>query len=118
MQFGLPVSLEVSQGAARVFASTGFFSRGAWFAGGGAGMQATPRVGVSASFTRSWASADPSGVTRDRRELSGGVAYSATPRLAVYVSLGHTIATTDENVAGATVAAGVTFLLAPTTGHQ
>ena len=118
MQFGLPVSLEVSQGAARVFASTGFFSRGAWFAGGGVGVQATPRVGISASFTRSWASADPSGVTRDRRELSGGVAYSATARLAVYGSLGHTIATTDENGAGATVAAGVTFLLAPATGHR
>ena len=27
VQFGLPVSLEVSQGIARVFASTGFFSR-------------------------------------------------------------------------------------------
>jgi hypothetical protein len=118
LQFGLPVSLELTQGAARVFASTGFFSRGAWFAGGGVGFEATPRVGVSAAFTRSWARADVSGVTRDRRELSGGVAYSATPRLAVFGSLGHTIATTDENGAGATVAAGVTFLLAPTTGHR
>jgi hypothetical protein len=113
LQFGLPVSVEVSQGAARVFASTGVFSRGAWFVGGGAGVQATPRVGASVSFTRSWASADVSGVTRDRRELSGGVAYSATPRMAVYGSLGRTIATTDENGAGTTVGAGVAFLLSP-----
>jgi hypothetical protein len=115
LQFGLPVSLELSQGPARVFASTGVFSRGAWFAGGGAGVQASPRVGVSASFTRSWATADVAGVTHDRRELSAGVAYSATPRLAVYGSLGRTIATTDEDGAGTTLAAGVSFLFAPTT---
>lgn len=113
LQFGVPISLEIAQGPARVFASTGVFSRGAWFAGGGAGVQASPRVGVSASFTRAWASADSSGVTRDRRELSGGVSYSATPRMAVYGSLGRTIATTDENGAGTTVAGGVTFLLEP-----
>jgi hypothetical protein len=118
LQFGLPISVELSQGAARVFASTGVFSRGAWFAGGGAGVQATPRVGASMSFTRSWGSADASGVTRDRREISGGVAYSATPRVGVYASLGRTIATTDENGAGTTIGAGVTFLLAPTSRRR
>jgi hypothetical protein len=111
-QFGVPISLEVSQGVARVFASTGFFSRGAWFAGGGVGVQATPRVGVSTSFTRSWGGPDASGAARDRRELSGGVAYFVTPRLGVYGSIGHTIATTDDNGAGATIGAGVTFLIA------
>jgi hypothetical protein len=113
-QFGLPISLEVSQGSARVFASTGFFSRGSWFAGGGVGVQATSRVGVSTSFTRSWGGPDASGVARDRRELSGGVAYFVTPHVGVYGSMGRTIATTDDNGAGTTVGAGVTFLLAPT----
>lgn len=113
-QFGLPISLEVSQGAARVFASTGFFSRGAWFAGGGVGVQATPRVGVSLSFTRSWGGTDASGVARDRREVSGGVSYFVTPHVGAYGSMGRTIATTDDNGAGTTVGAGVTFLLAPT----
>ena len=32
-QFGLPVSAEFTQGSTRVFASTGFFSHGVWFAG-------------------------------------------------------------------------------------
>jgi len=113
-QFGLPISLEVTQGAARVFASTGFFSRGAWFAGGGVGVQATPRVGVSLSFTRSWGGPDASGVARDRREVSGGVSYFVTPHVGTYGSMGRTIATTDDNGAGTTVGAGVTFLLAPT----
>src|SRR5882672_4485532 len=53
--FGLPVSAEIRQGAARVFVSAGVFSRGRRFAGGGVGLQATPLVGLSLSFTRSWA---------------------------------------------------------------
>src|SRR4029077_9673450 len=96
-QFGLPISLEVSQGSARVFASTGFFSRGSWFAGAGVGLQATPRVGVSTSFTRSWGGPDASGAARDRRDLSGSVSFLVTPRLGVYGSIGHSIATTDDN---------------------
>lgn len=113
VQFGLPVSVEVSQGIARVFASTGFFSQGAWFAGGGVGVQAAPRVGVAASFTRSWGGDDASGATRDRRDLTGSVSYLITSKVAVYGSIGRTIATTDDNGAGTTVSGGVAFLLAP-----
>ena len=110
-QVGLPVSLEVSQGPARMFAATGIFSRGAWFAGGGAGFQASPRVGVSLSFTRSWAPTDLAGVNRDRRELSGGVSYFVKPQIGIYGSVGHTIATTDENGAGMSISGGVSFYL-------
>ena len=110
-QFGVPVSLEVGQGPARVFASTGFFSRGVWFAGGGVGVQATPRVGVSLSFTRSWTNDGTTGVSRDRREFSGGVSYFVRPQIGVYGALGRTIATTDDNGAGTTISAGVNFLL-------
>ncbi len=112
-RFGLPVSAELTQGPARVFASAGFFTRSAWFAGGGVGVQATPRVGVSASFTRSWANDDASGVMRDRRELSGGVSYFVKPQIGVYGAIGRTIATTDENGAGTSLSGGVTFLLSP-----
>ena len=110
-QLGLPVSVEITRGPARVFASTGFFSHGVWFAGGGAGVQATPRVGASLSFTRSWANDSTTGVSRDRRELSGGVSYLVRPQIGVYGALGRTIATTDDNGAGATISAGITFLL-------
>jgi len=110
-QFGLPVSMELAQGPARVFASTGFFSRGAWFAGGGLGVQATPKIGVSLSFTRSWANDSTTSVSRDRRELSGSVSYLVRPQIGVYGALGRTIATTDDNGAGATISGGVTFLL-------
>jgi hypothetical protein len=110
-QFGVPVSLEVGQGPARVFASTGFFTRGARFVGGGVGIQATPTMGASLSFTRSWANGGTTGVSRDRRELSGGVSYFVKPQIGVYGALGRTIATTDDNGAGTTMSGGVTFLL-------
>jgi hypothetical protein len=113
VQFGLPVSVEVSQGIARVFGSTGFFSQGAWFAGGGIGVQATPRVGVAASFTRSWGGEDTLGLTRDRRELTGSLSYLVASKVAVYGSIGQTVATTDENGAGTTVSGGVAFFFMP-----
>ena len=112
-QVGLPVSVEVARGSVRMFASAGLFSRGAWFAGGGAGFQLTPRMGASMSVTRSWAKTDVEGVHRNRAEISGGVFYFVKPQIAAYGSLGHTIATTDENGAGMSVGTGVTFLLAP-----
>jgi hypothetical protein len=110
-QFGLPVSAEFTQGSTRVFASTGFFSHGVWFAGGGAGFQVSPKVGTSLSFTRSWVTGGTVAVPRNQQELSGGVSYLVKSQAAVYGAIGRTIATTDDNGAGTTISAGVTFLL-------
>jgi len=110
-QFGIPVSLEVAQGSARVFASTGFFTRGAWFVGGGVGLQPTPTFGLSLGFTRSWADTDVVGTLRDRRELTGSAAYFIRSDVGVYGALGRTVATTDQNGAGTTVSGGVTFFV-------
>jgi len=113
-QIGLPLSMELSQGPARVFASTGVFSRGAWFAGGGVGWQATPRTGISTSFTRSWARDDSTtGASRDRRELSGSVSYFLNDQVGIFGSIGRTIATTDENGAGTSISGGISWLLNP-----
>jgi hypothetical protein len=105
--------MEIVRGPVRVFASTGFFSGGVWFAGGGAGLQTSPRFALSTSFSRAWANDVLTGLARDRRQLSGGASYLVRPRLAVFGSLGRTIATTDVDGAGATVSAGVTFVLGP-----
>ena len=110
-QVGLPVSIEVTRGTVRMFGAAGLFSRGAWFAGGGVGFPLTSRMGTSMSFTRSWAQTDVEGVHRNRSEISGGVYYFVTPQIAAYGSLGHTIATSDENGAGLSLGTGVTVLL-------
>jgi hypothetical protein len=112
-QFGLPVSVEAARGRALLYGAGGFFTRGAWFAGAGAGLQLKPEMGASFSFTRSWARTDVEGVRRDRSELSGGLSYFLTEQIAAYGSLGHTIATSDENGAGMTIAGGVTFFFVP-----
>jgi hypothetical protein len=113
-QFGLPVSLEIDRGAARVFASAGFFSQGVWFAGGGIGAQPTPRVAVSAAFGRAWTTDAIGALVGDRREVSGGVAFSARTNVSLFGSLGRTIATSDQDGAGVTLTGGVMFLLSST----
>jgi hypothetical protein len=110
-QIGLPVNAEVVQGPARLFASTGFFSQGSWFAGGGVSAQATPKVGMVASFTRSWSNDSVLGVPRNRQELSGGVSYAIRARVGAYAALGRTIATSDEDGAGTTLSGGISVLL-------
>ncbi len=113
-QFGVPVSVELDRGAYRVFGGAGYFSRGIWFTGGGAGVRATSRVFVSGSFGRSWRG-DPDPLVplsdRARNELSGGFSYLLTPHASAFVSLGRTIATLDENGAGTTLAGGIAFFL-------
>lgn len=113
-QIGLPVSVEIDRSGRRFYASTGWFSRGVWFAGLGAGTQVTSRIGVSASFSRAWTTPDAAtALTRDRTEVSGGLAYALVPHVNVFGSVARTIATLDENGAGTTFAGGVSFYVSP-----
>ena len=112
-QFGLPVSLEIARGHTRVFASTGFFTGGVWFAGGGAGVQLSRRSAIALSVSRAWVNEALTGTLRDRGEISGSASYLVRPQMAVFGSLGQTIATSDADGAGTTVSGGVTFLLTP-----
>jgi len=110
-KFGLPINAELSEGPLRIVASTGFFSSDVWFAGGGLSIQVMPRFGVSAAFTRSWLNDDTNGISRDRREASGGASLFLKPQIAVFGSVARTIGTADDSGAGTTVSGGVTFLI-------
>jgi len=107
---GLPVSVEFQHDTTRVFGSTGFFTQGVWFAGGGVSVQPTARSGLSLSFTRSRVDDSVAGVVRDRQELTGAASYLVRPQIALFGALGRTIATTDDNGAGTTISGGVSFL--------
>lgn len=117
VQWGVPVSAEIDRGGARLFASAGYFSPGIGFAGGGVGVQASPRVALSGSFSHAWSSDSSTtaagGAAPIRTELSGGASIVVTSRVGVFGSIGHTIATTDANGAGLTVIGGVSFLAGP-----
>jgi hypothetical protein len=120
LQWGLPIIAEVDRGAGRVFASAGYFAHRSWFAGGGVGIQASPRVGVTGSFSHAWATIDPLtplALASDRSEVSGAVSYALVPQIAIFGSLAKTIATTDENGAGVTISAGVSIFAKPSSGR-
>jgi len=117
VQVGFPVSAEIDRGPVRLYGATGYFTRGAWFTGAGAGIVVNEKAAVSAGFSRSWRRAGTPDVPlgdRDRNELSGSVSYAVAPSVRVFGSFGRTIATLEENGAGTTIAGGVSlFFTAP-----
>jgi hypothetical protein len=123
--WGLPVSVELDNGNARLFASGGYFSGGIGFAGGGVGVQATSRMMISGSFSHAWSSGTTTtaitsatgtattlttNLTNTRSELWGGLSISVAPHVGVFGSVGHTIGTTDANGAGLTIVGGLSLL--------
>ncbi len=123
--WGLPVSVELDSGDARLFASGGYFSGGIGFAGGGVGVQASSRVMISGSLSHAWSSGTSTttitsgtgtlttittDVTNTRSEVSGGLSISVAPHVGVFGSVGHTIGTTDANGAGLTIVGGLSLL--------
>ena len=116
VHFGLPVSVEMDRGRARLYAGGGYFTRGVWFTGAGAGTRLNDKVFVSGGFSRSWRVSDVPDVPlsdRDRKEITGSAAYAVTPQISVYGAVAQTIATLDENGAGTSVIGGVSFFFAP-----
>jgi hypothetical protein len=118
VHFGVPVSVEVARGAHRFSAGAGYFSRGVWFAGAGAGARAGQRTYVSASVSRSWARDPTSDLTipaRSRNEVSGGAAFELRTNISAFASIARTFATLDENGAGTSVSLGLSLFVPRTT---
>ena len=120
--WGIPVSAEVDPGAARVFASAGYFSGGIGFVGGGVSVDVTPRLTLSASLSHAWSGSTTSPVVAGseptRTEISGGASVSLSSHFAVFGAISQTIATTDANGAGLTAVAGVSVLAGSLTSHR
>jgi hypothetical protein len=114
--WGLPVSAQIDHAGARLFVSSGYFSPGIWYAGGGASRALTDRVGVSVSFSHAWtriATLDPALNGPSRNDLSGGGSYDLSPNFTVFGSIGRTIGTSVDNGSGTTVSFGLSVNAAP-----
>ena len=109
-QFGVPVSAEVDQGAAHIFASGGYFTGGIGFAGGGVAVNMSSRIAVSASLSHAWSNTM---VNPTRTDLSGGASLALMSHFGVFGSVSRTIATSDANSAGTTIAVGVSIFASP-----
>jgi hypothetical protein len=112
MNWILPLNLERRLGVGRVYASTGYFSRGVFFASGAFERALTDRMVLSTALTHSYATDDQAvsaeiGLSRRRVDLSGTVAYSVSPALAVFGSLGRTVWGLDEDSTRLLASAGV-----------
>jgi hypothetical protein len=112
VQWGLPFSVEFDRGLSRIYGSTGYFSPGIWYTGGGAGTQIGTRVGVAVSLSRAWSqlpAGDSSLAAPRRHDLSTGISVDLTPNVGVFGSLGRTFATASEYGAGTTVSVGLSL---------
>jgi hypothetical protein len=113
--WGLPVSAQVDHGISRIYASSGYFAPGIWYAGAGIGMPVADRMGVSVSFSHAWATSQESSapvprVAGPRRnEISGGASYDLKSNVAVFGSLGRTIGIAAEDGAGTTLSFGLSL---------
>ena len=115
VQWGLPVSAEVSRGTTRLYGGGGYFSPGLWFGGAALGFRVADKTMASVGFSRAWRSTDVPTVPlgdRDRKDLSGGLSRALAPTVVVFGSVGRTLATLDENGAGATISGGVSLFFA------
>ena len=110
IQWGLPVSAQMDRGVSRVYLSSGYFSPGIWYAGGGFGAQVAPRVGVGLSFSRAWSTWNDVALAAPKRtDLSSGVSVDLTPNVGAFGSISRTIDTAPEYGAGTTISIGLSL---------
>jgi hypothetical protein len=108
----LPLNLERRLTAGRLYGSTGYFSRGVFFASGAFERVVTTKMVVSGALTHSYVTDDHAiseeiGLSRRRLDASGTVSYSVSPALAVFGSLGRTVWKRDDDATNLLATAGV-----------
>ncbi|MGH9200485.1 MAG: hypothetical protein ACRD2A_04525 [Vicinamibacterales bacterium] len=120
----LPVSVEWRQPKYRVYGSSGWFSRGAFFGSGAVEVPLSERVIVTGVLSHTRAlnddpNADALGLSKARTDLTGGAAFIATSSIAFYGSIGRTISAQDANAASIMLSGGVSvsFARTPTGRH-
>jgi hypothetical protein len=111
VHFALPVSAEFRAAPMRLYGSTGYFSRGAFFGAGAVEWTSPAGTSVTVSLTHSVpTSEDTTGLTGGRSDMSFAVGHAVTETASVYMGLGRTIASPDdENKTSLAISAGVSF---------
>ena len=112
MNWILPLNIERRLTIGRMYGSTGYFSRGVFFASGALEHALTDKMVVSGALTHSYVTDDQAmseefGLSRRRLDASGTVAYRVSPALAVFGSLGRTIWKRDDDSTSLLATAGV-----------
>lgn len=118
----LPLSVQSDIGAARVYASTGYFSRGSVFGAGAAEWSARSRGTLVASLSHSYSVksdplSDALGVSRHRTDASGSFYVRAGSAVVFFASVGRTLAPVTETSGRLSLTGGVTINVAGPAEH-
>lgn len=117
LYWGAPVSLEFRAPSYRVYGSSGYFSRGAFFSSGAVEVPLTPRLIVTGALIHMRSlnddlAADALGVSKTRIDLAGAAVYVLTPSIATFGSIGRTISAPADSGTSLALNAGVSIKVA------
>jgi hypothetical protein len=113
VSWGLPFDLEYRLNGYRVYGSTGFFSRGAFFGGGAVEKAVNDKVVVTGAltFTRSLKedlAAQAIGIPRSRSDVTAMASYFLTPSIVAFGGTGRTLGS-NPSATSLMVNGGVSF---------
>jgi hypothetical protein len=114
----LPLSVEWRFGGSRAYGSTGYFTRGAYFAAGALERTLAGRWLLTGALTFARATSPPDtsaawGLTHQRMDASGSVSWIATNRLVVFGGVGRTLSHMDPDGTRYALSFGTSLDLAP-----
>jgi hypothetical protein len=109
--WGLPASVHFDGEQARLYASSGYFSPGIWYAGAGVATAIGDRAGLSGSFSRAWTAASSAATVASpkRTEITGGASFNLHPNVAVFASLSRTLGMAADLGGGTTLGFGMSL---------
>jgi hypothetical protein len=114
VQWALPVSAEIRAGAARLYGSAGYFSRGAVFTGAAIEWTAASGTMLTGALTQSLSTSEiDSGAavatSRNRVDAMFAVAHPLTTAMAGYASVGRSLTSIDEGGTSFAFGAGISI---------
>jgi hypothetical protein len=111
VHWALPVSAEFRASPVRVYASTGYFSRGAVFGAGAIEWSSEQGTSITFSLTHAKPTTDEAGgLPGGRSDFSVAVGHPVNNATSVYVGVGRTLSSPDEsNKTSLALSGGISF---------
>jgi hypothetical protein len=118
----LPMNLQTFIGGARVYGSTGYFTRGSMFGSAAAEWSPDNRVTLTTTLAHSYSVvtdpiSDTLGISKHRTDASGGIYLSLRPSLVFFASIGRTLSPVTETSGRLSVTGGLTINVSGPAAH-
>jgi hypothetical protein len=118
----LPMNLQTFIGSARVYGSTGYFSRGSVFGSGAAEWSPGNILTLTTTLAHSYSVvsdpiSDTLGISKHRTDASGGIYLSLRPSVVFFASVGRTLSPVTETSGRLSVNGGLTINVAGPAAH-